>query len=179
MPVGIKVSDAMRRSVVTVNPEDTVDKALKAMVELDIGCVIVSDKEKPIGIITDSNLLERVFSKGRDPAKVKAREVMSHPLRYVSPDKDIEEAAALMRDLRLKRLPVVEKGRLVGLITETELINISPALFEIAAENIKLRSSFPSSSPHSVSGICDSCGNYSEDLRLVDGILVCPDCREE
>ncbi|MCD4740724.1 CBS domain-containing protein [archaeon] len=179
MAVGIKVSDTMRKSVVTIHPEDTVAKALKAMVDLDIGCVLVSDKEKPVGIITDSNLLERVFSKNKDPSAVKAKDVMSHPLKSIDPDSDIEEAAALMRDLRMKRLPVVKGDRLVGLITETELISISPAVYELIKENIEARASLPNFHEAPVSGICDSCGNYSENLQLIEGMLMCRSCGQE
>ena len=178
MAVGISVSDAMRKSVVTVSPEDSVDKALKAMVELDIGCVVVSDREKPLGIITDSNLLKRVFYQGSDPKKIKAKEVMSHPLRSAPPNMDLEDAAKLMRDLKLKRLPVVDGDRLVGLLTETELIRISPAVHDIIAENIEIRSNVPETAETRVAGICDSCGNYSEDLKLVNGLLLCSTCRE-
>lgn len=179
MAVGIKVADAMRKSVVTIHPEDTVDKALNAMVNLDIGCVVVSDKTTPIGIITDSNLLERVFHKKKDPSKVKAKDVMSHPLKSIDPSTDIEEAAQLMRDLRMKRLPVVKDNRLVGLVTETELINISPAVYDLIKENIESRACFSNSYESHVTGICDSCGNYSESLKLVEGMLICPSCNQE
>lgn len=179
MAVGVSVSDAMRKSVVTISPDDTVDKALKTMVELDIGCVVVSERDKPVGIITDSNLLERVFYYGKDPKKVKAKEIMSHPLKSVPPDMDLEDAAKLMRDLKLKRLPVVRNGKLVGILTETELVNISPAIYEIIAEHIEMRSGLPESLESRVTGICDSCGNYSEDLKLVNGLLLCTTCREE
>lgn len=179
MAVGINVADTMRKSVVTIHPEDTVDKALRAMVDLDIGCVIVSDKAKPLGIITDSNLLERVFYKKKDPSKIKAKDVMSHPLKYIDPGADIEEAAGLMRDLKMKRLPVVKNNKLVGLLTETELINISPAVYEIIQENIELRASLPESHSSRVTGICDSCGNYSENLKLSEGMLICASCRQE
>jgi CBS domain-containing protein len=179
MPVEIKVADAMRKSVVTIHPDDTVDKALRAMVDLDIGCVIVSDKANPLGVITDSNLLERVFYQKRDPSKVKAKDIMSHPLKSIGPDADLEEAAKLMRDLRMKRLPVVKNNKLIGIITETELINISPALFAIIAEHIELRSGLPDTHETPVSGICDSCANYSENLQLIEGMLLCKTCREE
>lgn len=179
MAVGIKINDTMRRSVVTIKPEDTAETALKAMVDLDIGCVIVSEKDQPLGIITDSNLLARVFYKNKKPSEVKAKDIMSHPLKSIGPEADLEEAAELMRDLKLKRLPVVENGRLVGILTETEVINVSPALYEIIGESIELRSGVSGSERSNITGICDSCGNYSENLKAEEGMLLCRVCREE
>jgi CBS domain-containing protein len=176
MATGIKVADTMRRSVVTIKPSDTADKALRYMVDLDIGSVIVAKRHEPIGIVTDSNLLERVFHKGLDPKKVKAKEIMTHPIRVVKPDDDIEFVAKAMRDLDVKRMPVVKDGKLVGLVSEREIIKISPAIYEIMSEKAELRG-FRAESSEVVSGICESCGNYSENLSHQDGILLCEDCR--
>lgn len=177
MPTGIKVSDAMRRSVVIIKPDDTVDKAVKYMVDLDIGSIVIARGHEPVGMVTNSDLLEHVFYKGLDPKKVKAKDVMAHPIRTVRPDDDIEDVAKIMRDLDMKRMPVVnEKGRLVGLVTEREIVKISPALYDIMREKAELRG-FKAESKEVVSGICESCGNYSEDLINVEGALLCEDCR--
>ncbi|MCD6523006.1 MAG: CBS domain-containing protein [Candidatus Diapherotrites archaeon] len=179
MAVGVPVSDAMRKGVITVSPDDTCDKALRYMVDLDIGSVIVAEKKKPIGILTDSNLLERVFAKEKDPKKVKVKEVMSHPIRTITPDTDVEEAMRIMRDLSIKRLPVVDDGKIVGIITETDLITLSPALFEIVSERAKMRSEYSTQPEKRFSGICEGCGEYSESLRLVNGVLLCEECAGE
>ncbi len=177
MNTGVKVGDLMHRSVVTVNLEDSCDKALKYMVELNIGSVVVSDGHKPLGILTDSNLLERVFYKNSDPRKVQVKDVMSHPLRTITPDTDLGEATQLMRDLNIKRLPVASKGKLVGIITETEIISASPALFEIIAESVEMRCGLPEKSLSNISGICEICGNYSENLDNIQGTLKCQECK--
>ena len=98
MPTSILVSDVMRRGVITVKPTDNCEKVLKYMVDLDIGSVVVVEKKKPVGIITDSNLLERIFYKKKTPSKVKVKSIMTHPVRSISPDKDLEDALKLMRD---------------------------------------------------------------------------------
>jgi len=176
MAIGIKVADTMRKGVITVSPEDTCDKALKYMVNLDIGSVIVAEKHKPIGILTDSNLLERIFAPKKDPEAVKVKEVMSHPIRTIEPNIDLEDTMKIMRDLGVKRLPVVKNKKIVGIITETDLIAISPALFEIVAEAAEMRSAYASKGEE-YSGICEKCGNYSENLSLAKSILVCQDCK--
>lgn len=177
MKTGVKTSDLMRRSVITVNPADTAEKALKYMVELDIGSVIVVESRKPIGIVTDSNLLERVFYKNKDPRKTKIKDIMSHPIRTIEADSDLSEASRIMRDLRIKRLPVVANGKMLGIITETDIIAASPALFDIIAEAVKMRCGLPETKLSGISGMCEICGNYSEELDNVQGILKCPECR--
>lgn len=177
MPANIKAGDVMRKSVVTVNPQSTVDAVVDAMVDLDIGSVIVAEKHKPVGIITDSNLLERVFSKHKDPRKLQAEEVMSHPIRTVEPDTDIEEVTRIMRDLGVKRLPVTSNNKLVGIITETDIIAVSPALFELARELTEIRIGYTGKRSGTYTGICERCGEYSEDLNSVESMLVCPECR--
>ncbi len=143
MKTGIKVSDVMKKKVVAVSPADRCEKALSYMVELDIGSVVVVEGKKPVGILTDSNLLERVFYAGRDPKKARIAEVMTHPIRTIPPTTDVGEASRIMRDLGVKRLPVVHKGKLVGIITESDIISISPALFEMIAEAVEMRCGIP------------------------------------
>ena len=177
MNTGVKVSDIMRKSVVTVKPEDTAEKALKHMVDLDIGSVVVADGGEAVGILTDSNLLERVFYNCADAKKKLVKDVMSHPLRTVSPATDVGEASRIMRDLGIKRLPVVDGKRLVGIVTETDIIAVSPALFEIIAEAVEMRCGLPEKGEARVSGVCEMCSSFSEDLLNVQGVLKCPECR--
>ena len=176
MKTGVKVSDIMRKSVVTVKPTDSCEKALKYMVELDIGSVVVTEKHKVIGILTDSNLLERVFYKDKDLKKVKINDVMSHPVRTISPDTDLDEASRVMRDLNIKRLPVAKGNKLVGLLTETDMIAVSPALFEIIAEAVEMRCGLPEKNISQISGVCETCGSFSEELTSKQGTLRCPEC---
>ncbi|MFC2175269.1 cyclic nucleotide-binding/CBS domain-containing protein [archaeon] len=178
MDTGVKVSDVMRKSVVTVKPEDSCEKALKYMVELDIGCVVVGEDHSAIGILTDSNLLERVFYDGKDPRKVLVKDVMSHPIRTIDPSADLQEASRIMRDLKIKRLPVVNKSKLVGIMTETDIIAVSPALFEIISEAVEMRCGLPEKEVNRISGVCETCGMFSEELSSIQGVLKCPECKE-
>ena len=176
MPTTVHISDVMKKGVITVNPSDTCDKVLKYMVNLDIGSVIVVEKNKPIGIITDSNLLERVFYKKKNPAKTRARTVMSHPIRSISPNQDVEDALKLMRDLDIKRLPVTHKGKLVGVLSERDIMVITPAILEIITEREAMRFS-KAAAKSSYTGVCESCGEASEDLKMQAGVLLCLECR--
>ena len=178
MNTGVKIADVMRKSVVTVKPEDSCEKALKYMVELDIGCVVVAEDHTATGILTDSNLLERVFYDNKDPKGVTIKSVMSHPIRTVTPDDDLAEASRIMRDLGIKRLPVVNNKKLVGIVTETDIIAVSPALFEIVSEAVEMRCGLPEKEVRKISGVCETCNAFSEELVNMQGVLKCPECRE-
>ncbi|MCK4327189.1 MAG: CBS domain-containing protein [Candidatus Diapherotrites archaeon] len=178
MQIGVKIADVMRKSVVTVKPGDNCEKALKYMVELDIGSVIVAEDHNPIGILTDSNLLERVFYDHKDAKKILIKEVMSHPIRTIESTVDLQKASQVMRDLKIKRLPVVDNNKLVGIVTETDIIAVSPALFELVAEAVEMRCGLPEKEVRKISGVCETCNAFSEELVNMQGVLKCPECRE-
>jgi CBS domain-containing protein len=101
------------------------------MVEEVIGCLITMKRGKPSGILTERDLLRRVLAESKDPAVIKVSEVMSKPLVVGKPHMDVEDAARLMFKMKIKKLPVVEKGRLCGLITLTDLVRVQPQMISI------------------------------------------------
>ncbi len=176
MAIGITVKEDMTESVSTVKPKDAAERVLKKIVDLDIGAVIVVKDQKPIGIITSTDLLKKVFYRGKNPEEVKVEDIMTHPIRTIDANTDIKEATEIMRDLGIKRLPVTENEKLVGIISETDLIAIDPAVHEIIAEKAKTKR-FTPPKQESFTGICEECGSYSENLITKEGRLVCPECR--
>ncbi len=117
-----KVKDFMVRDVVTVGAGATVWEAVGLMNKHEIGCLVVMKRAKPIGIVTERDMLKRVLFGLKDPEKVKVREIMSKPLIAVKPQMDIEDAAGIMLGQRIKKLPVVENGCLIGLVTLTDIV---------------------------------------------------------
>jgi signal-transduction protein with cAMP-binding, CBS, and nucleotidyltransferase domain len=94
----------------------------------------------------------------------------------IGPDENIEKVAGILRDEGIKRLPVVsDKGKLIGIIGETDIVRISPGLYEIIREKAELESSSVSEFQ---SGNCEVCGNCSDTLKKVGGKLVCGECIE-
>jgi CBS domain-containing protein len=92
------------------------------MVEQNIGAVIVVDKGRPVGIITERNILERVLVQNLNVYQTQAKEVMSTPLVSIESDRPIREALDLMRQHHIRRLAVTENDALVGLVTERRLL---------------------------------------------------------
>ena len=113
----LRVKDAMVKQVITVDEEATVKEAAGIMNKFEIGCLIVSKNGKATGILTERDLLKKIVSKGRSPARTKVSSVMTTPLIVVEPEMDLEEAAKLMFKLKIKKLPVIDQGQLKGLVT--------------------------------------------------------------
>ncbi len=127
--MSLKVRDVMVKNVVTVPTETTVRNAAKLMNKHDIGCLVVMKKEKPVGIVTERDMLKRVLLKPKDPKKTKVSRIMSKPLVVGEPQTDIRDAVRLMVEGKIKRLPIVEDGHIYGLVTLTDIVR-SAAYFE-------------------------------------------------
>jgi CBS domain-containing protein len=117
----MNVEELMIKNVVKVNPDTLVEEAVRIMNANEIGCLIISENGKPIGIITERDLLKRVLEQGRSPRTIKVAEIMSKPVIYGDSQMELEDAARLMFRKKVKKLPITRDGELVGLITLTDL----------------------------------------------------------
>ena len=179
------VKDIMSSPVVTLNEAATSNKVATIMDENNLGCVIVTNQTgKPVGIITERDLVIRVIAKNLVPDTVKAKEIMTSPLVNIEPDATISEAARRMSRLEIRRLGVVYKGNIVGLISSRDILGVMPELIEIIQERTRLEGAAeaeenvePEERP--LSGYCDRCGVFSENLKDVNGQNLCEDCRIE
>lgn len=125
------VRDVMTRSVKSVRPDSSVMEAIRKMNKFDIGAIIVVQGKRPVGIITERDILRRIVEQRLDPLVVKAREIMSSPITTIREDAAVEEAAEMMTKRRIKKLPVVSKGGLIGMVTATDLVRSAPKLVDL------------------------------------------------
>lgn len=132
------VRDAMSENVKTVRVDDTVLDAVRKMNKFRIGSVIVLSGARPVGIITERNILQRVVEPCTDPGVIKAKDIMSSPLITIESNTTLEEAARLMVRRGIKKLPVIDDGRLTGIITTTDLVRASPVQLGIIEELLKV-----------------------------------------
>jgi len=133
--MSLKIEKVMVVDVVTVEAEVTVREAVELMNRNEIGCLVVVDKEeKPVGIITERDLLKRVLANRKDPVRTKVKDIMSKPLVTGTPHMDIEAAVRLMFEHKIKKLPIVENSQLVGLVTLTDLVRFQPQIIRILKE---------------------------------------------
>jgi predicted transcriptional regulator len=129
--MSIETGKVMVDKVITTKKEAAVEDAVKLMNKHEIGCLVVVENGKPVGIITERDLLKRVLSKSKELRNMKVMEIMSEPLLSVAPGMQIEQAVKLMFKNKIKKLPVIEKGKLVGLVTLTDILRIQPQLIKM------------------------------------------------
>jgi len=122
--VWLQIRDIMSTDVATIGPQQTMALAANLMADDGVSSLVVVDKCVVAGIITEKDFLERVISKGKSPVDVMIRDVMSSPVVTVSPDMTVLEAGRIAEQRRVKRLPVIENGKLVGIVTQTDLIRV-------------------------------------------------------
>jgi CBS domain-containing protein len=179
------VKDIMSSPVVTLDENATSNKVATLMDENDLGCVIVTNKAgKPVGIITERDLVIRVLAKNLVPDAIKAKEIMTSPLVTIQPEATISEAARRMSRLDIRRLGVVYKGNLVGVISSRDVLGVMPELIEIIQERTRIEDAAEAeetmkAEEKPLSGYCDRCGVFSENLKDVNGQNLCEDCRIE
>ena len=111
----------MTSEVVTVGPDEPVEAAIRAMLDHDIGAVVVARDGDPLGLFTERDVTRRVLD-GEDLLHRPVSEVMSAPAVTVAADTEVVEIFKLMNDRRIRRLPIVEDGKLVGIVTERDLL---------------------------------------------------------
>ena len=181
METAIPVRDVMTRPVITADANIDVLTAAKRMALANVGCLIVVSGEKPIGILTERDLVKKIVAKATDPQAVKVGEVMSSPLVTISPEASLRDAASLMLKSGVKRLPVTSNGRLVGIITDTDLVSGSSlGLSDVLSDLLEMhRESIHFQEARGVvRGICEVCGQLSDTLESVNGELLCWSCRD-
>lgn len=129
--MALKVEDIMIRNVITVNADITVKEAVKIMNKNEIGSLVVIKEKRLVGILTERDILKRVLAESKNPEKTKVSQIMSTPVIAASPQTDLEEAAKLMFEKNVKKLPVVSEEKLVGLVTLTDLARFQPEIIRL------------------------------------------------
>jgi CBS domain-containing protein len=119
--VSTKVRDAMTPGVRSVSPSDSLTDAAVAMRDEDVGSLPVVEGDRVVGIVTDRDIVVRGVADRADPQTLKVSDVSSGDLVTVQPDEDLDEALELMARYRVRRLPVVEDGRLVGVVAQADV----------------------------------------------------------
>jgi len=122
--------EIMSRKVKTVSSNATIMTALDIMRQNAISCVIVTDSKTPVGVVTERDIIYRAIPKNLDLKKHKVTEIMSAPLITGEPDYDLERISMLMKDHKIRRLPIAKGKKVVGVITETDIVDQTSRLFK-------------------------------------------------
>jgi len=184
--IGIKVGDIMTRDFISVKPEINLLECAKIMMKKRVGSLILEEKDELKGIITEKDIIWALTKKGqKDLKKIKCSDISPRKMTTIKPNADLMTAIKLMQKSKFRRLPVVVKDKLVGLLTLKDILRVEPALFEITQghstwqireENNKIKRK-----KHSGKfdyGVCEECGKQ-DFLELLDGKLLCEVCIEK
>jgi CBS domain-containing protein len=176
------VKDIMSSPVITIDEDETSNKAAVSMEKNNLGAVIVTNKAgKSIGIITERDLVNRVIAKNLKPDTIKGKEIMTTPLVTIEPEATISDAARRMTRLDIRRLGVIYKGNLLGIISSKDILGVMPELIDTMVEKSRIEGEACIEEDEEVpmSGYCDRCGAYNENLKERNGQNICDDCRVE
>jgi CBS domain-containing protein len=116
-----QVRDAMTEDPRSIGASEPVVDAARLMRKQDVGSLPVTDNEKLVGMITDRDITTRVVAEAADPRMISVGDVYSRDLITVEPDQDLDEALRLMARHQVRRLPVIENGRLVGIVAQADI----------------------------------------------------------
>jgi CBS domain-containing protein len=108
--------------VLSIHPDDSVFKAIETMSEKNVGALVVIEDNKPVGILTERLYARNVFLKGRSSRETPVRDIMETEVVFARPDQTVEECMAIMTEKRVRHLPVMEDGKLVGLVSIGDLV---------------------------------------------------------
>jgi CBS domain-containing protein len=116
-----KVKEVMSSSPIGLDESATLFEAARAMRDGDFGSIVVMKNGAVCGVVTDRDIVVRAVAEGKDPKSIKLGEICSGHVVSVSPDQSVDEAAEVMRDKAVRRVPVIDKGRLVGIVSLGDL----------------------------------------------------------
>jgi CBS domain-containing protein len=132
----MRIIDIAVKDVKVIDEDETVVKAADIMSQYNIGCLVVVKDGKPVGIVTERDMLKRVIVPCLDPRTTKVSKVMSKPLIYGDPDMDLVYAAKFMINNNIKRLPIIDRGKLVGIVTLTDILRALPEVVKALEESL-------------------------------------------
>ena len=124
------VKEIMIENVVTIGCDATILEACNKYRDCKVGCLVITDKEKCVGIVTERDLIERTICRDTDPREIKVRDIMSTDLEIIDPLDRVEKALDLLKKLEIKKLPVISNDVLVGIVTVTDIAYTRPDIRE-------------------------------------------------
>lgn len=178
MTTRILVRDIMNSPLISSSPDSNIKEIAEKMKNERIGSIVIFKGEEPVGIVTDWDIVTDGFSRNVLPSSIKASEIMKK-LYTIEGEDTITEAARMLRKHNIKRLGVVYKNRVVGIISSSDVISVTPELIDVISEKAALIRGETGRPTGHISGYCDECGEWTDLLLYSDGTFTCEECRGE
>jgi len=176
MKFTVRVGEIMRTEVKKLDMTEPIDEAAKIMKDENIGSVVVIGEKNIKGIVTMTDIVYKYVAQGKGKT---IGDIMTKNPITISPNMTIEEAAKLMVKKDIEKLLVFDKNRLVGIVTNNDILGVEPALFEILLEQLRISGKEVRETPTESDDFvqCESCGTYSGSVKETDGKFTCEECK--
>jgi len=180
----ILVADVMTREPITIKPDTNLLECARKLIKKKLGSLIIVEKKKMAGFISQKDILWALVKKSKkDLNSIYAKDVSPKKIVTIRPSATIREAMSKMKKSKFDRLPVIQEGELVGIITTKDILNFKPEFYPELEEFAKIREESKKlkrierlrGKPTGKEGICSECGNQDNLIR-VDGSLICSSC---
>jgi CBS domain-containing protein len=178
------VADVMTREPVIVKPDINLLDCAKKMVRKRVGSLLLVEKKKLVGFISEKDILWALIKKSKDDlSKIKAIEISPKKIATIKPTATISETIEKMKKVKFERLPVINNGELMGIITTKDILNFHPEFYPELDEFSKVREQTEKlkrikKSRKGKIGICEACGK-SDVLQIIDGNYICEICKNK
>jgi CBS domain-containing protein len=157
----MQVEDVMTRDVVSIDSDENIYEACKIFSKFHVGCLVVMKNEIIVGIITERDTINRLILKNKNPNDTKVRDIMTPNIKTIHALAPLEKAATIMKENKIKKLPVVLNNEIVGIITETDLTRT----INTFTENVEELTNFYLKSKESIDNIMHEWGNILYSLN--------------
>ena len=184
----LRVSDVMTRNPVTISPDMDAIKCARTFIKKRVGSLILVEDKKIRGFLAEKDIIWALTKKpSKELRKIKAKDIASRKVKTVKPTVDLATALRIMKKTGYRRLPVVYKGNLVGMVTVKDILRVEPDLYanisdvmgiKEEAEKLKRHETMADKPESLRQGICEECGNYDW-LYKVDNRVICESCMDE
>lgn len=175
MKYGILVKEFMTTSPISISPNESAKSAANLMISKGVGSLLVLNEDRLVGILTEKDLVEKIISGNKSPEKILVKDIMSTDVFGIGPDVDLYDAAKLMTEKNVRRLPIIEDDKLIGLVTEKDILKIKPSVIDILMQKANIMGG----KIKSKSGVCNICGEQRERLILSDSMNICEFCDQK
>jgi CBS domain-containing protein len=170
----VHVGEVMKTDVKKLDMSEPIEKAAKIMRDENIGSIVVTGEKNIKGIVTMTDIVYKYVAEGKGKT---VGDIMTRNPVTISPNRTIEEAAKLMVEKGIEKLLVFHKNKLVGIITNNDILKVEPALFEILLERLRIGPPIRKRVRRLAFSQCESCGNYSDTVKEEGGRFLCNECR--
>ena len=136
MAATLLVRDVMTKDVKVIGPDSSVHKVVAAMNKYNIGSIIVVKDDRPDGVISERDILRRVVEPCLSPETITAKQIMTSPVITISESASLDEVIKLMAEKRVRKIPVMKKDKIVGIITYTDVLSKVLSIISILGELI-------------------------------------------